>query len=283
MLLTDRRVLHSLVAAVAGVTLVCVVDSTAWVHRPFMGFLLGRNRIVAPDSPAFPTRRSSDLPFGAELIAVDGRPVGEVADLVGETWARSVGTPVRYTFMTPGGRIERTVPVMRFTLGDYISLFGVWLVNGVVFLVLAFVVAYLKPGRPASAAMFVFCLAWGLVMVVSMGDFYRFHFRSLYALAQAVAPAALLMLVFTFPDRPAPRHARALLAVLAAVTAVQVGLDIGLYERAPRLWMRFFDASVIYFAAMALAACALMLAWYRGAGPEGRVRAQVVALGSLIA
>src|SRR5439155_4580544 len=41
MLLTDRRVLHSLVAAVAGVALVCVVDSTAWVHRPFMGFLLG--------------------------------------------------------------------------------------------------------------------------------------------------------------------------------------------------------------------------------------------------
>ena len=53
----------------------------------------------------------------------------------------------------------------------------------------------------ASAAMFVFCAAWGLMMVVSMGDFYRFHFRSLYAVAQAVAPGALLMLALTFPDR----------------------------------------------------------------------------------
>src|SRR5437870_5317030 len=121
-------------------------------------------------------------------LAASVSPETAAAVLVEETWASSVGTPVRYTFMTPGGCIERTVPVMRFTLADYISLFGVWLVNGVVFLVLGFVVAYLKPGRPASAAMFVFCAAWGLMMLVSMGDFYRFHFRSLYAVAQAVAP-----------------------------------------------------------------------------------------------
>ena len=283
MLLTDRRVLHSLVAAVAGVALVCVVDSTAWVHRPFMGFLLGRNRIVAPNALAHWTGFRAGVPFGAELIAVDGRPVGEVADLVEETWASSVGTPVRYTFMTPGGRIERTVPVMRFTLADYISLFGVWLVNGVVFLVLGFVVAYLKPGRPASAAMFVFCAAWGLMMVVSMGDFYRFHFRSLYAVAQAVAPGALLMLALTFPDRQLPRRGGALLAGLAAVSALQAAMDIGLYERVPRLWMRFFDASLVYFAAVALGACALILAWYRRASAEDRVRVKVIAVGTLIA
>ena len=283
MLLTDRRFLHPLVAAVAGVTLVCLLDSTAWVRRPFMGFLLGRNRIVAPNALGHWTGFRAGVPFGAKLVAADGQPVERVADLVEATWANHVGTTVRYTFLTPAGRTERTVPIMRFGLADYVSLFGVLLVNGAVFLVLGFVVAYLKPGRPASAAMLVFCTAWGLMMVVTLGDFYRFHFRSLYAAAQAVAPAALLVLALTFPDRPLPRRAGPLLVALAAVTCLHAGLDIGLYDRAPELWMRFFDWSLVYFAAMALASCTLIVAWYRGAAPEDRVRVQVVALGSLFA
>src|SRR5207253_644358 len=136
MLLTDRRVLHPLVGAVAGVTLVCVVDSTAWVHRPFMGFLLGRNRIVAPNALGHWSGFHAGVPFGGKLIAVDGRPGERVPDLVAEPWAGHAGTPVRYTFLTPAGRVERTVPIMRFGLADYVSLFGVLLVNGAVFLVL---------------------------------------------------------------------------------------------------------------------------------------------------
>src|SRR5436309_4280242 len=126
---------------------------------------------------------------------------------------------------------------MRFTLADYVSLFGLWLVNGALFLALGFLVAYLKPGRPASLAMFVFSTAWGLMLVLSLGDFYRFHFRSLYAVAQAVPPAALIVLALTFPDRPLPRRVGPLLAGLGFLTAVHAGLDIGLYDRAPRAWM----------------------------------------------
>src|SRR5205807_10490564 len=120
--------------------------------------------------------------------AAHRQPAERRADRVGASWANHVGRTPRYTLHTPAGRTEPTVPIMRFGLADYVSLVAVLLVNGSVFLVLGFVVAYLKPGRPASAAMLVFCTAWGLMMVVTLGDFYRFHFRSLYAAAQAVAP-----------------------------------------------------------------------------------------------
>ena len=282
-MLTDRRLLHVLVAVVSAVTLVCLVDSTAWVGRPFMGFLLGRNRIVAPVGLAHWTGFRAQVPFGSQLVAVDGQPVASVTDLVEQTWTRQVGTPVRYTFATPGGHVDRTVDVMRFTLADYISLFGVYLVNGAVFVVLGFVVAYLKPGRPASAAMLVFGLAWGLFLLVSLGDFHRFHFRSLAAVAQATAPAALLVLALTFPDRALPRRSGALLALLGAVTVLHAIFDIRLYDRAPQLWMSFFEASLVYMAATALAASALIFWWYRRASPDGRVRVQVVAVGTLIA
>ena len=278
-----RRLLHALAVAAAFVTAVCVVDSALWVGRPFMGFLLGRNRIVAPIGLAHWNGLRAGVPFGAELVAADGRPVERVASLIEQTWTMPVGTPVRYTFATPAGPVERTVPVMRFTLADYVSLFGVWLVNGVLFIVLGFVVAYLKPGRPASAAMFVFSTAWGMMLILSLGDFYRFHFRSLYALMQAIPPAAVIVLALTFPDRPLPRRAGPLLAGLGVLTAVEAALDIGLYDRAPGVWMAFFEASFVYMAAAALVGCTLLLVWYRRAAADDRVRIQLVEVAALVA
>src|SRR5262249_55206261 len=191
--------------------------------------------------------------------------VERVASLVEHTWTMPVGTPVRYSFATSAGTVERTVPVMRFTLADYVALFGVWLVNGLLFIVLGFAVAYLKPGRPASIAMFVFSSAWGLTLILSLGDFYRFDFRSLYALMQAIPPAAMIVLGLTFPDRPLPRRAGALLAGLGVLTLAETVLDVVLYDRAPRLWMTFFEASFVYMAARAPMGCALLLVWDRRA------------------
>jgi len=67
-----RRLLHALAVAAAFVTAVCVVDSALWVGRPFMGFLLGRNRIVAPIGLAHWSGLRAGVPFGAELVAADG-------------------------------------------------------------------------------------------------------------------------------------------------------------------------------------------------------------------
>jgi signal transduction histidine kinase len=282
-MVTRGPTLAVLAAAVSGVVLVCLLASTEWVGRPFMGFLLGRNRIVAPIGLAHWTGFRAGVPFGAQLERADGAPVASVPRLVERTWATPLGTPVRYEFATPTGTVERTIRVMEFTLGDYLSLYGVWIVNGGLFLCLGFLVAYLKPGRPASTATLVFGLAWGLTLLLSLGDFYRYHFRSLYAVAQAVAPAALVFLALTFPDRPLPRRWPWLAAGFGALTALHAGADVWLYERDPRLWMRFFDASLVYMACCALAACVVLGRFYRRAPDDDRARLQVVAVGALAA
>jgi signal transduction histidine kinase len=282
-MLSRHYTLSGLAAALAVVTAVCVVDSLAWIDRPFMGFVLGRNRIVAPLGLSHWTGLTADVPFGSQLVTADGRDVESVARLVERVWKTPVGTPIRYGFVTPAGHVERVVPVMRFTLWDYLSFFGLWLVSGAVFFALGFVVAYLKPGRAASTAMLIFAVAWGLTLILSLGDFYRFHFRSLYALAQATLPAALIGLGITLPDRPLPRRRGLLLAGLAAATALHAGLDVTLYDRAPVTWMSFFEASVVYLAAAALLACLLLVRWYRRTDTDGRTRLKVVALSATFA
>jgi two-component system NtrC family sensor kinase len=281
--LTARPFLHALVLALGAVVAVCIYDSTVWVRRPFMGFLLGRNHIAAPIGLPHWTGFTEKVPFGARLVRVDGAPAPTVPRLVEETWGKRPGTPVRYAFETRAGIVERTVPVMVLSLTDHLSLFGTWILNGGLFLALGLVVAYLKPARPASAAMLVFSVGWGLTLLLSCGDFYAFHFRSLYAFSQALTPAALVVLAMTLPDRALPRQATPLLAALGALTAVHAALDIGLYERAPAAWMRFFEASLIYLAGAAVAACGLLARAYRSATPDGRVRLRVVGLGAIVA
>src|SRR5262245_8506436 len=278
-----RAALLALAAAVAGVVLTCFVDSTEWVGRPFAGFLLGRNRIVAPIGLSHWSGFRAEVPFGSELVAVDGRSVASVPALVEEVWQLPVGAPRRYAFAGGSSPVELSVPVMSFSRLDYALLFGPWSVNGLLFLGLGFLVAALKPGRPASIATLVFGIAWGLTLLLSLGDFYRFHFRSLYALSQAVAPAALVFLALTFPDRPLPRRWPWLLAGFAIVTALHAAADILLYERAPLAWYRFFDWSLVYMAACALASCVLLGRFYRRASQDGRARLQVVAVGALVA
>src|SRR5206468_3773014 len=139
------------------------------------------------------------------------------------------------------------------------------------------------PSRPASIAMFVFSSAWGMTLILSLGDFYRFHFRSLYALMQAIPPAAIIVLGLTFPDRPLPRRAGALLAGLGVMTLGETLLDVGLYDRAPRLSMTFFEVSFVYMAAAALVGCALLLVWYRRASADDRARIQLVEMAALVA
>lgn len=281
-MLTRRPVLHALVCALTLVVGVCVLDSTAWVRRPFMGFWLGHNRIVAPIGLADWTGFRANVPFGAQLIDVDGAPVTDVATLVERTWNTAPGTLVRYGFATDTGRVERTVAVMRFTLSDYLSLFGIWIVNGGLFMVLGFVVAYVKPDRPVSTAMLVFCVAWGLTMLLSLADFYSFHFRSLYAIAQAAAPAAFVALAMAFPDRPWPRTSLPMLAGLAVATVVHAGLDIALYDRAPAAWMSFFRASVVYMCVCGVVGCVLLARAYAATTGEERARLKVIGLGAAL-
>jgi two-component system NtrC family sensor kinase len=282
-MLTRRLVLHALALGLAAIAVVCVVDSTVWVGRPFMGFLLGRNHIAAPIGLPHWTGFRADVPFGARLVAVDGASAPPVPRLIEDVWRRPAGTPIRYAFDTGSELIERTVPVMTFSLADHLSLFGTWIVNGGLFLLLGLLVAYLKPGPPASTAILVFSVGWGLTLLLSCGDFYAFHFRSLYALSQAITPAALIALALTFPDRALPRRGGVLLAALGAIALVQAVLDVALYESAPLLWMRFFELTLVYLALAVVAACFLLVRAYREAPPDTRVRLRVIGLGAVVA
>jgi signal transduction histidine kinase len=245
---------------------------------------MARSRIVAPIAyPSWSGPRAG-VPYRAQLTAINRRPVTSVGEALREATRAGVGNILHYTFAIGGRTVEVPVEVMRFTFTDYLGLFGNYLVNGVAFLLTGFGVVMLRPRLPAARAMFLFCLSWGLVMITSLEDFATFRFRELMAVAHAAAPSSLLYLALRFPAEHRWARRRSAVWLLLGAAVVLAALDITLYDRAPHVWMRFFDLTVIWITVAVLLAVAMMWGQYRWAASAiAREKIKIVLLGAVVA
>src|SRR2546427_12227155 len=75
----------------------------AWVDRPFPGFFLLANRVVASVSlPSWPVAEQREL-FQATLVAVNGAPIATASEVYARVGAMPAGTPVGFTLQRARG------------------------------------------------------------------------------------------------------------------------------------------------------------------------------------
>ena len=254
-----RLILCALLFAVIAITTVCVRASLDWIGQPFNGFLMGRNRIVAPiDLPNW-TGRRADVPYWSQLVSIDGEPVSSTAEA--QQAARRVGSgaSLLYGFSDGASTVEIAIPVMTFTVADWFGLFANYLVNGLALLAIGFFVAFLRPGLKSAHALLFFSLSWGTSLVLGLADFASFHFRTLLAIAEGFVPASLFYLTLCFPsERPLARR-RGLLRFVVGASAVLAALNVLLYETAPHIWTLAYRAGVVWVALVIL--LSVHIAW----------------------
>ncbi|MFQ5666068.1 MAG: ATP-binding protein [Candidatus Binatia bacterium] len=280
----QRAVLIALLSLVGAVTIICVQASLNWIGRPFNGFLLGRNRIVAPITQPSWSGAQAGVPYRAQLIAINGKPVTSTQAVLAAAARAGDGHSLTYTFVRNGKVIKLPIKVITFTVADYLGLFGNYLLNGLAFLVIGFFVILLRPRQAAARAMLLFSLSWGLVLITSLEDFATFYFREVNALAHAAAPASLLYLASRFPTEHPWARRRSWPLLLIGVTAVVAVLDISLYDRAPAAWMHFFDITVLWIALAVLLSVGLMWVQYHAAADAiAREKIKIVFLGAVVA
>ena len=81
-----------ILSAVVGLGVVSARAGIAWVNRPFPGFFLLRNRVVASVSlPSWPVSAFSEV-FQAAVVAVDGVPAARAEDVYRAVRQRPAGT-----------------------------------------------------------------------------------------------------------------------------------------------------------------------------------------------
>lgn len=188
-------------AIVTGLALVTTVSSLQWVGEPFPGFFLLRNRVVASVSlPGWAVATQPAL-LQTAVTSVDGTPVTATGEIATRVRQAPAGTVFTYTFDRDGIRIQRAMPSQVFTERDWALIFGIYLLNGLVFAGTGIAVWMLRPQRATSWALLGLGLSIGTFTLTAMDLYGPHRFFVMHALAEAFVPGAFVHLALLFPIR----------------------------------------------------------------------------------
>src|SRR5262245_47418263 len=118
----------------ASLVVVVLVESLGMIGRTFPGFVVWDDVVVvALGRPAW-TGIQARVPFRSIVTTADGQRVDDRTALHQLVAATPPGTPHDYDFRDRRGSQRRTVASMRFGQGDWFATLGIYLWNGIVFL-----------------------------------------------------------------------------------------------------------------------------------------------------
>jgi signal transduction histidine kinase len=270
----------ALALVVAALAAVVSVDAARWWGRTFPGFLVLPNRLVPVTSlPGWPTE--AEGLFLAEVMAVDGSPVGTSGEVYAHAAARPPGTPITYTFRRDGRAWTRTIDSLVFRGNDVVLLFGVYILNGVVFGLIGIAVWILRPDLPAARGMLAFGLTTAVFMLSAAGLYGpTTHAFRAHMAAEAFFPAALAHLAFVFPARQGPpAHRRAIGLAWAGSAALAVASQAMLFDLPGSLALG--NLAYLYIGVVSLLFVARMGIVYRRGTALERSKIRVVLLAAL--
>lgn len=208
-------------AALLGLALLAFLHSLDWRGTSFPGFFVMPNRVVpSAGLPDWSGVREGRPLYQQVVLAVDGDPVPSGAEVYRRAALHRPGEPVEYLLAHAGGVETRSFPLRRFGDGEYLAIFGAYLVTGLAYLLLAALAA--ERWREAPVYRGLAAIGWaGAAFGFTGIDLYGpgVLFR-LHVLAEACLPAAAAHLALVCPRNHVARRPGLLL--------LTYGLAIGL-------------------------------------------------------
>ncbi len=279
----DPTLIAAATAAVV-VALWVLVSSLSWLGRPFPGFLVLDNGIVASAGLTRWPATAGGTIYQQHVVAVDGVPVADGAAVRVHVARAPAGTAFRYTLADADG--ERTVDVAsrRFDRTDWLLLFGTFAFSGLSLCAMALCIRFLR-GRdrlangtsPALYLVGIFALTG--IDLYGPSQWFRLH-----AVAETLMAPAVLHLALVFPrtTRIVERRPWLLWLPYAAAAALGVYYQLGLYD--PGAYRTAHGiAQTAFGVSLAVLVVLQVRHWMRAEDFESRQRVKVVAMGSALA
>ena len=195
-----HRGVIALVAVVALATTVVVgLAATVWIGRPFPGFFVLDNGVVASiGRPSWPASRNAI--YQHVVATIDDAPVQNGADVYGPVAAQQVGTA--FTYGLDGSTAQRTLSVRSrmFSNNDYWAIFGGYVVTGLLYLLLAIVAALMVSDLHLARILIILGSAGGAYALSAVGIYGPHGPLRIHAFAEAIFPATLVSLALAFPS-----------------------------------------------------------------------------------
>src|SRR5262249_6657573 len=142
---------------------------------------------------------TAEVPVRSVVTTVDGQQVTDRAALARALAAAPPGTTHAYGFRDRAGIQRREVASLRFDTADWLTTCGLYLWNGLVFLLTGLVVFALKPDRSQSRAVLALGVVWGTTFLLAVDLMTVGRFDRLYFVFEALSVAAALHVALRFP------------------------------------------------------------------------------------
>ncbi|HEX3036238.1 MAG TPA: histidine kinase dimerization/phospho-acceptor domain-containing protein, partial [Thermodesulfobacteriota bacterium] len=196
-----RVIVFVLILFFVAVSLNGLIRAVGWINKPFPGFLLYENSLVAEVSlSSWTGYRSGLIKYHDKVLTVDGKGLSpqQIYRIVSDM---PVGTPINYTISRKDKVINLSIPNMRFGLGDFIMIFGVVYFVGLVIFVTGVLVYLSKPELTSSKLFFTFCLSMSIWFVSIFDAQSTYSLGSIPFIGWIFTPACAISLAFIFPSR----------------------------------------------------------------------------------
>ena len=252
--------------------------SAEWIGRAFPGFVLLDNRVIASVGLAHWTGTTLPDLFQSEVLGVQGRRVDSTPQVYAAVREYPAGTKIRYLLERDGE--TRVVEVASHVFGarDWFLLYGVFLLNGVVFLFAGIATFMLRPEFPAARALLAGGSSIALFLFTAMDLYGPATFFRLHVLAESLVPATMLHLALVFPEQH--RWSRFRSAGYALALAIALSYEIFLFH--PTAYSRVLNADMLYVGLVAVFFCSRLVESYvRSDSQLVRQRVRVILVGSL--
>jgi signal transduction histidine kinase len=259
-----------------------LISALKCVNKPFPGFLFYKNLVITDVSSSLSgeitLRRFSDI-----IIGVNGQKASSPDDIYRVVDRLPVGTLVDYQVSRNGNTIRLTIPIMQFTFGDFLSIFGTIYFVGLIFLIVGVSVYYLKPHLHSSKFFLLFCFSVGIWFVTSFDSQAVYLFDKLAFLGGLFSPAFALYLASIFFSNQLLRKTPRIIAFSLAFifSSVLFVLNIAYYD-SYSAWKYIIALVWLYiiFGSLALPISSF-ITYARPSSHLDRQKAQVILLGSL--
>lgn len=178
-----------------------LIGVSSWIGKPFPGFLILENGVVASAGLTHWPAISEGSIFQARVVSYDGFAFAGARELDSYLSTKPLESQIEYHFESGSESIVRTIASRRFSASDAMLLFGVTLFSAIALLGVALALMYVAPNDPASIGCALALAITGTFALTAVDLYGPYRFFRVHAMAECFLGAGGIHMALVFPLR----------------------------------------------------------------------------------
>lgn len=198
----SRIIFYLMILSVLLIGSICVRNAAKWIDKPFAGFLMNQRMVVGFFKQYYWTGTEAGLRYPDKILKANNKNISSMKDLDEVIANTNIGDPIRYSVEREGKIIGVTIPSMRFSGTDFWMIYGPYILEGILYLIIGLIVFILKPDTEVSWVYLLGCFIQGASSFTSF-DAESTHLMPIWFRLpmDAFLPAFIIHLSLLFPEK----------------------------------------------------------------------------------